>query len=270
VNDEQLLRYSRQINLPAIDIAGQERLLHSRVLIVGLGGLGSPVALYLAAAGVGTLRVADFDKVDLSNLQRQILHTTDRIGMTKVASAIQALGAINPDVLVEGYPNPIDAGCLPGLLEGVDVVVDACDNPATRYALNAACQRDRIPLISGAAIRAEGQVTVFPGTPGGPCYQCLYPSAGQLDETCTNNGVLSPLVGIVGAIQATETLKILTGSGRTLAGRLLLIDALALEFRALNLPADPTCPVCGGDRHASNRENKASPSPLRPEGNPIT
>ena len=245
MNDEQLLRYSRQINLPAIDIAGQERLLQSRVLIVGLGGLGSPAALYLAAAGVGHLRVADFDKVDLSNLQRQILHTTDRIGMAKVNSAIQALGALNPDVQVEGYRGLIDAECLPGLLEGVDAVVDACDNFATRYAVNAACQRHQIPLVSGAAIRAEGQVTVFPGTPGGPCYQCLYPRAGQTDQTCSNNGVLSPLVGIVGAIQATETLKLLTGAGRTLAGRLLLIDALTLEFRTLGLPADPACPVCG-------------------------
>ena len=245
MNDEQLLRYSRQINLPAIDIAGQERLLQSRVLIVGLGGLGSPAALYLAAAGVGTLVVADFDAVDLTNLQRQILHTTDRLGMAKVDSAIQALGALNPDVQVEGYRGLIDAECLPGLLEGVDAVVDACDNFATRYAVNAACQRHQIPLVSGAAIRAEGQVTVFPGTPGGPCYQCLYPRAGQTDQTCSNNGVLSPLVGIVGAIQATETLKVLTGAGRTLAGRLLLIDAMTLEFRTLSLPADPACPICG-------------------------
>nr|MBP6243185.1 ThiF family adenylyltransferase [Chromatiaceae bacterium] len=145
----------------------------------------------------------------------------------------------------EGYRGLIDAECLPGLLEGVDAVVDACDNFATRYAVNAACQRHQIPLVSGAAIRAEGQVTVFPGTPGGPCYQCLYPRAGQTDQTCSNNGVLSPLVGIVGAIQATETLKVLTGAGRTLAGRLLLIDALTLEFRTLGLPADPACPICG-------------------------
>ena len=246
MNDEQLLRYSRQINLPAIDFAGQEHLLQSRVLIVGLGGLGSPVALYLAAAGVGHLRVADFDRVDLSNLQRQILHTTERIGMAKVDSAIQALGALNSDVQVEGYRGPIDAECLPGLLEGVDAVVDASDNFATRYAVNTACQRHQIPLVSGAAIRAEGQVTVFPGTPGGPCYQCLYPHAGPTDETCANNGVLSPLVGIIGAIQATETLKVLTGTGQTLAGRLLLVDALTLEFRTLGLPADPACPVCGG------------------------
>lgn len=245
MNDEQLLRYSRQIHLPAIDIAGQERLLQSRVLIVGLGGLGSPVALYLAAAGVGHLRVADFDRVDLSNLQRQILHTTDRIGMAKVDSAIQALGALNPEVRIEGYRGRIDAESLPGLLEDVDAVVDACDNFATRYAVNAACQRHQIPLVSGAAIRAEGQVTVFPGTPGGPCYQCLYPPAGPTDETCSNNGVLSPLVGIIGAIQATETLKVLTGAGQTLAGRLLLVDALTLEFRTLGLPADPACPVCG-------------------------
>ena len=245
MNHEQLLRYSRQINLPAIDIAGQERLLQSRVLIVGLGGLGSPVALYLAAAGVGHLRVADFDRVDLSNLQRQILHTTNRIGIAKVDSAIQALGALNPEVQVEGYRGRIDAASLPGLLEGVDAVVDACDNFTTPYAINTACQRHQIPIVSDAAIPAEGQVTVFPGTPGGPCYQCLYPHLGQTDQTCTHNGVLSPLVGIVGAIQATETLKVLTGAGQTLAGRLLLIDALTLEFRTLGLPADPACPICG-------------------------
>lgn len=245
MNDDQLLRYSRQIMLPAIGIEGQERLLRSRVLIVGLGGLGSPVALYLAAAGVGTLVVADFDRVDLSNLQRQILHTTDRLDLPKVDSARRSLGAINPEVKVQGFAGLIDTDALPPLLAKVDVVVDCCDNFPTRFALNAACHRAGIPLISGAAIRAEGQVTVFSGTPGGPCYQCLYPRVGQTGETCTHNGVLSPLVGIVGAIQAAETLKVLTGAGQTLAGRLLLIDALCMEFRTLQLPPDPSCPVCG-------------------------
>ncbi len=245
MTDDQLLRYSRQILLPAIGIAGQERLLQSRVLIVGLGGLGSPVALYLAAAGVGHLRVADFDRVDLSNLQRQILHDTPRLGLTKVESARQALAALNPEVQIEGHADVIDAEHLPALLTGVDAVVDCCDNFATRFAVNAACHQHRIPLISGAAIRAEGQVAVFPGTPGGPCYQCLYPREGQEDATCSNNGVLSPLVGIVGTIQATETLKVLTGAGQPLTGRLLLIDALRMEFRTLRLPADPACPVCG-------------------------
>jgi len=245
LSDAQLLRYSRQIMLPAIGIAGQERLLASRVLIVGLGGLGSPVALYLAAAGVGELVIADFDQVDLSNLQRQILHSTDRLGMTKVASARQALQALNPEVRILEHAGLIDADSLPCLLAGVDVVLDCCDNLATRLTLNAACQRARLPLISGAAIRAEGQVAVFPGTPRGPCYQCLYPRLGAVDETCSNNGVLSPLVGIIGAIQATETLKVLTGAGQTLVGRLLCIDALSMEFRSLRLAADPACPICG-------------------------
>jgi molybdopterin-synthase adenylyltransferase len=244
VNDEQLLRYSRQIYLPAIGFEGQERLLRSRVLIIGLGGLGSPVALYLAAAGVGSLRVVDFDRVDLTNLQRQILHTTGRLGMAKVDSAVQALAALNPEIQVESYQGLIDAESLPRLLNDVDLVVDACDNAATRFAVNTACQRNHLPLVSGAAIRAEGQVAVFPGTSGGPCYQCLYPQMAPEDETCSNHGILSPLVGIVGAIQATETIKVLTGAGQTLAGRLLLIDALTMEFRTLRLAPDPGCPIC--------------------------
>lgn len=248
LSDAQLLRYSRQILLPAIGVGGQERLLASRVLILGLGGLGSPVALYLAAAGVGQLVIADFDQVDLTNLQRQILHTTDRLGMTKVASARLALQALNPEVRIQGYEGRIDEDSLAPLLAGVDAVVDCCDNLATRFTLNAACQGARIPLISGAAIRAEGQVAVFPGTPGGPCYQCLYPRTGHSDETCANNGVLSPLVGIIGAIQAAETLKVLTGAGQTLAGRLLLVDALSMEIRSLRLTANPACPICGGPK----------------------
>ena len=245
MNDAQLLRYSRQILLPAIGISGQERLLQSRVLVVGLGGLGSPVALYLAAAGVGHLVVADFDAVDLTNLQRQILHGTDRLGLSKVASAMQTLKALNPDIEVEGYRDVIDKERLPGLLTGVHVVVDCCDNFTTRFAINTACQHRGIPLVSGAAIRAEGQDAVFPGTPGGPCYQCLYPQEGQEDATCANNGVFSPLVGLVGSIQAAETLKVLTGAGTPLAGRLLLIDAFNMEFRTLRLPADPACAICG-------------------------
>ncbi len=245
MNDDQLLRYSRQIMLPMVGVEGQERLLGARVLVVGLGGLGSPVAIYLAAAGVGTLVVADFDAVDLSNLQRQILHTSERIGMPKVDSARRALEAINPQVKIEGFKGSIDADTLPALLAGVDAVVDGCDNFATRFAVNEACFRAGVPLISGAAIRTEGQVSVFPGRPGGPCYQCLYPRDGALDETCTATGVLAPVVGIVGSIQATETLKILTGAGDPLRGRLLLLDALTMEFRTLRLPADPHCPICG-------------------------
>ena len=248
MNDDQLLRYSRQIMLPSVGIQGQERLRGSRVLVVGLGGLGSPVAMYLAAAGVGTLVTADFDAVDLSNLQRQILHDTNRIGMTKVDSARQTLAALNPEVRVEGYKGSIDEDSLPGLLDGVDAVVDGCDNFPTRFAVNEACFRAGVPLISGAAIRTEGQVSVFSGRPGGPCYQCLYPRDGSLDETCSANGVLAPLVGIIGSIQATEVIKVLIGIGETLSGRLLLMDAMTMEIRTVRLPADPHCAVCGTGR----------------------
>lgn len=245
MNDDQLLRYSRQIMLPAMGVEGQSRLLASRVLLVGLGGLGSPVAMYLAAAGVGNLVAADFDAVDLSNLQRQILHTSDRIGMSKVDSARRTLAAINPDVQIQGYKGSINGDSLPDLVAGVDAVVDGCDNFATRFAVNEACVHAGVPLISGAAIRTEGQVSVFSGRPGGPCYQCLYPRDGSVDETCSANGVLAPVVGIIGSIQATETLKVLAGTGEPLFGRLLLLDALSMEFRTVKLPADPHCPVCG-------------------------
>jgi molybdopterin/thiamine biosynthesis adenylyltransferase len=248
MNDHQLLRYSRQIMLPSVGIEGQERLLASRVLIVGLGGLGSPVAMYLAAAGVGTLVIADFDAVDLSNLQRQILHTTERVGMTKVDSARLTLETLNPDIRVEGHKGSLTETSLPGLLAGVDLVVDASDNFATRFAVNAACFVAGIPLVSGAAIRTEGQVTVFSGQQGGPCYQCLYPRDGELDETCSANGVLAPLVGIIGSIQATEAIKILVGAGEPLFGRLLLLDAWSMEWRTVRLPPDPGCPVCGRSR----------------------
>ena len=247
MNDEQLLRYSRQIMLPTLGIEGQERLLKARVLLIGLGGLGSPVAMYLAAAGVGTLVVADFDAVDLSNLQRQILHTSEHIGMPKVDSAIRGLRALNPEVRVEGFKGTINEDTLPDLVSDADAVVDACDNFATRFAVNEACFRARVPLISGAAIRTEGQVALFSGKPGGPCYQCLYPRDGDLDETCSANGVLAPVVGIVGSIQATETLEVLTGMGEPPFGRLLLIDALTMDFRSVALPADPGCPICGGE-----------------------
>jgi len=244
MNDDQLLRYSRQIMLPTVGIEGQERLLTARVLVVGLGGLGSPVAIYLAAAGVGTLVVADFDTVELSNLQRQILHTSARIGMPKVDSARQALQTLNPQVRVEGFKGSIDPHTLPALLAGVDAVVDSCDNFPTRFAVNDACFRAGVPLISGATIRTEGQVAVFSGMPGGPCYQCLYPRDGSLDETCAATGVLAPVVGIVGSIQATETLKLLSGAGAPQFGRLLLLDAMTMEFRTVRITADPRCPVC--------------------------
>jgi len=244
MTDDDLLRYSRQILLPQFGIEGQERLRASSVLVVGLGGLGSPVALYLAAAGVGRLLQADFDRVDLSNLQRQILHTTDRIGQTKAESARQTLRALNPGVELVTVETSLTPETLPELVCGVDLVVECSDNFATRFAVNAACQAAHVPLVSGAAIRLEGQVTAFSGQSGGPCYRCLYPDEGSIDETCTANGVLAPLVGIIGSLQATEAIKILTGLGTPLFGRLLLLDAARMEWREVRLRPDPACPVC--------------------------
>lgn len=246
MNDDQLLRYSRQILLPGFDIAGQERLRASSVLIVGLGGLGSPVALYLAAAGVGRLLLADFDTVDRSNLQRQILHTSERLGMSKADSACLTLRALNPDVELIAVKHSLTAERLPELVTQVDLVVDGCDNFSTRFAVNAACVAARVPLVSGAVIRLEGQVTAFSGQPGEPCYQCLYPSDGSVDETCAANGVLGPVAGMIGSVQATEAIKILSGLGAPLFGRLLLLDAARMDWRSLRLSADPACPVCSG------------------------
>ncbi|MEW8627784.1 MAG: molybdopterin-synthase adenylyltransferase MoeB [Candidatus Thiodiazotropha sp.] len=245
MNDDQLLRYSRQIMLPSIEIEGQERLLESRALIVGLGGLGSPAAMYLAAAGVGTLHLVDFDRVDLTNLQRQIIHTTNRIDQLKVESAKQTLQAINPEVQVETTAEKLDQEQLNELVKQADVVLDGTDNFATRFAINKACHLHQIPLVSAAAIRMEGQVSVFSGKPDSPCYHCLYPDEGEMDESCSANGVLAPLVGIIGSIQATEAIKVLTGAGDALEGRLLLLDALQMEWRTLKLKQDPGCPVCG-------------------------
>jgi len=245
MNDEQLLRYSRQIMLPDVGIEGQQRLLDSTVLVVGLGGLGSPVAMYLAAAGVGQLRLADFDRVDLSNLQRQIVHRTADVGRLKVESARDTLQALNPQVQITDIPRRLDPKALHAELERSDVVVDASDNFETRFALNAASVGTGTPLVSGAAIRTEGQVAVFrPGLPDSPCYRCLYRDDDELSETCSETGVLAPLLGIIGSVQATETLKLLMGIGEALTGRLLLLDALGMEWRSLRLKKDPHCPVC--------------------------
>ena len=246
MNDDQLLRYSRQIMLPAIGIEGQEKLLQSRALIIGLGGLGSPVAMYLAAAGFGTLVLVDFDKVDLTNLQRQIVHTTENIGRPKVESARQTLQGLNPEIEILTIDHQLDEQALAEQVALADVVIDASDNFATRFALNAACHDLATPLVSGAAIRMEGQVCVFTGEPGGPCYHCLYPSEGAIDETCSANGVLAPLVGVIGSMQAIEAIKVVTGAGKTLAGKLMLFDALQMEWRSFTLKPDPACPVCGG------------------------
>ncbi|HXK55758.1 MAG TPA: molybdopterin-synthase adenylyltransferase MoeB [Gammaproteobacteria bacterium] len=246
MNDQQLLRYSRQIMLPSIDFSGQERLLASRVLIVGLGGLGSPVAMYLAAAGVGELVLADYDRVDLSNLQRQIIHTSERIGMQKVDSAALTLTQINPDCRVLKCAEKLEGKALLEQVAGADLVVDGSDNFATRFAVNDACVATQTPLVSGAAIRTEGQISVFTGRPGDPCYRCLYGTGGEMDETCSQNGVVAPLVGIIGSMQAIEAIKVLTGAGAPLAGRLMLLDALQMEWQTVKLKADPDCPVCSG------------------------
>lgn len=248
MDDEQLLRYSRQIMLPSIGIEGQEKLQSARALIIGLGGLGSPVAMYLAAAGVGTLVLVDFDKVDLTNLQRQIVHTTERIGMPKVDSARQSLNALNPEIEIITIDQALEEEALSEQVALADVVIDGSDNFNTRFALNAACRHHRTPLVSGAAIRLEGQVSVFTGQPGSPCYHCLYPTEGQLDETCSANGVLAPLVGVVGSIQAIEAIKLLTGAGEPLVGRLLLFDALQMEWRTIRLKPDPSCPLCSREQ----------------------
>lgn len=244
MNDEQLLRYSRQIMLPDVDLDGQEKLLAARVLIIGLGGLGSPVALYLAAAGVGHLVLADFDAVDLTNLQRQIVHTNSRIGMNKAASAALSLRELNPEISVECIEQVLDADNLAAQVQLADVVVDCTDNFATRFAINAACVAAKVPLVSGAAIRLEGQVAVFDArSETNPCYRCLYEEDSD-DLTCAANGVLAPLVGIIGSMQALETIKLICGFGTGLAGRLLLLDARHLQWRELKLPKDSNCPVC--------------------------
>ena len=247
MDDRQLLRYSRHIMLPEIDLDGQEALLRSRVLIVGLGGLGSPVALYLAASGVGELWLADHDEVEPSNLQRQIAHTTARVGQSKVVSAAQAVQALNPDTLVTPLHEALNAERLATLTEQVDLVVDATDNFGVRYAINAACVRTRTPLVSGAAIRLEGQVTVFDSRRSdSPCYRCLYDVHDDEPLNCATSGVMAPLVGVVGSMQALEAVKLLAGVGDSLAGRLLIFDAARSEWRQLALPRDPNCPVCGG------------------------
>jgi len=245
MDDDALLRYSRQIMLPQIGIEGQERLRASGALIVGLGGLGSPVAMYLAAAGIGTLELCDDDRVDLSNLQRQVAHTTARIGEPKVHSAAQALRALNPDTRIEEHARRLGGEALDRAVQRVDLVLDCSDNFETRFALNRTCHAHGTPLVSGAAIRWDGQVAVFDQRPGSPCYRCLYDEQGEDDLRCSENGVAAPLVGVIGSLQALEAMKLLCGVGESLGGRLLVLDALAMQWRELRLRPDPDCPVCG-------------------------
>lgn len=246
LTDEELLRYSRQILLQQVDIDGQLRLKQSRALIIGVGGLGSPVALYLAAAGVGELHLADFDTVDLTNLQRQIIHDSHSVGVSKVDSAITRLTAINPEIKLVPHRVALDEDSLAAAVEAVDLVLDCSDNFTTREAVNAACVAAGKPLVSGAAIRLEGQLSVFdPRRAESPCYHCLYGHGSESELTCSEAGVIGPLVGLVGSLQALEALKLLAGFGEPMVGRLLLIDALGSRFRELKVKRDPGCSVCG-------------------------
>lgn len=245
MNDDQLLRYSRQILLPQIDITGQQKLINSRVLIVGLGGLGSPVALYLAAAGVGHLTLVDDDVVELSNLQRQVIHGEQDIGRFKVESAEDSIRALNSGTKVETQISRLNEEALSQAVTAADVVVDCSDNFAARFLLNKVTQQLLTPLVSAAAIRMEAQVTVYdPRKLGSACYRCIYEDNGELQQTCSESGVLSPLLGIIGSMQAVETMKLLTNIGESLAGRLMILDALTMTWRELKLRQDPDCPVC--------------------------
>lgn len=247
LDDTQLLRYSRHILLPEFGVEGQERLRAARVLVIGAGGLGSPIALYLAAAGVGTLTLCDNDTVDLTNLQRQIVHRTAAIGRPKVASARDTLATINPDCVVEAVQERVEGTRLDELVAQADVVLDGCDNFATRHAVNRACVKHKKPLVSGAGVRFDGQVSVFDmRDTKAPCYACLFPEDSDSEEVrCAVMGVFAPLTGIVGCLQAAEALKVLTGMGSTLAGRLLIIDVLSMDIRTLKLSKDPSCAICG-------------------------
>jgi len=246
MNDNQLLRYSRQIMLPQIDIEGQQKILAANVLIVGAGGLGSPAAMYLAAAGIGSITIYDNDEVDLSNLQRQIAHHTPDIGTDKVISTRQTLKNLNPDVNVKAVKQRLTGEKLDLEVINADVVLDCSDNFPTRFAINNACVKHKTALISGAAIRFEGQVSVFtPGFNNSPCYNCLYNSDGEELQNCATNGVIAPITGIVGSIQALEAMKLIMGIGETLTGRLLLLDGLTMEWNTIKLKKNPKCPTCG-------------------------
>jgi molybdopterin-synthase adenylyltransferase len=250
MNDHQLLRYSRHILLDAIGIEGQQKIADAHALIIGAGGLGSPAAFYLASAGVGTITLVDDDVVDLTNLQRQIVHTTERVGMAKVASAQLALQAINPEIAVHALQERAEGARLAELVSAATVVLDCSDNFATRHAVNAACFAHGVPLVSGAAIRFDGQISVFdPRDAASPCYACLFPPDQTFEEVlCSTMGVFAPLVGIVGTMQAAEALKVIMGAGTTLAGRLQMLDALTMEWSSVGVGRVADCAVCGGRR----------------------
>ncbi len=248
MNDQQLLRYSRHILLPQIAYEGQEKLAQSHALIVGAGGLGSPVALYLGAGGVGRLTICDFDDVELTNLQRQVIHTTHALGTNKAVSAQQTLHAINPEITVVPIPRKSSEDEMRELVARADVVIDCSDNFRTRYALNRICVQLKKPLVSGAAIGFEGQITVYDMRHAeSPCYHCLFPDMGEEGNSemrCAEFGVFAPLVGMIGTTQAAEAMKLLLGIGESLQGRLLLLDVLGMEWRSIRLKKDPACGVC--------------------------
>ena len=248
MNDDQLLRYSRHILLDEIGIEGQGRIIAAHALIIGAGGLGSPAAVYLASAGVGRITLADGDTVDLTNLQRQILHLAERVGQSKAISGQTARAQINPDVAVVPIAARLAGERLDELVAAADVVLDCCDNFATRHAVNRACVRHRVPLVSGAAMRFSGQLAVFDARrEDSPCYHCLFPEGEEVEETrCAVMGVFAPLTGIIGAMQAAEALKVICGAGEPAIGRLLLFDGLTLQWRSVNFGRDPQCAVCGG------------------------
>ena len=248
MTDDQLLRYSRHILLDDIGIEGQERLAGAHALVIGAGGLGSPVALYLGSAGVGRITLVDDDAVDLTNLQRQIAHTTARVGQPKALSAQQAIADLNPDVQVTPLVQRAGPQQLDALVATADVVLDCCDNFATRQAVNAACVRHRKPLVSGAAVRFDGQLSVYdPRNAQSPCYACVFPPDADVQETqCATLGVFAPMVGIIGAMQAAEALKLLAGVGTSVAGRLLMLEGRAMEWSEVRTARDPACPVCSG------------------------
>jgi len=253
MNDDQLLRYARHILLDELGYEGQEKLLAAKVLIVGAGGLGAPAAFYLAAAGIGHLLLADDDVVEVSNLQRQILHTSERIGQYKAQSARATLHALNPSIHIQPITQRLSGNELEQAVTQADVVLDCCDNFATRHAINRACVRQRKPLVSGAAIRFAGQISVYDlRRTDAPCYHCLFPEtdgAGDTEETtCATTGVLGPLVGMVGSVQAAEAIKLITGMGQPLTGRLLSVEALNMRWHEVRFAQDPDCPVCGGTK----------------------
>ena len=244
LTDNQLLKYSRQIMLPQIDIAGQEKLTASHVVVIGLGGLGSPVAMYLATAGIGKLTLIDDDQVDQSNLQRQIIHNENFIGKKKVTSAKESIKALNSDCVVNIIDRRLNEQEFEDLLANVNVIVDCCDNFATRFLLNRVCFKTKTPLVSGSAIRWEGQLTTFTMGEDTPCYQCFYDDSSSTDQSCAQNGVLGPVVGIIGSMQSLEVIKVISGAGALCVGELTLFDGLDMSFHKIKYSKKECCPVC--------------------------